>query len=159
MKTQLNHKINICAVFGESALICQMCQKWLAKICAGDFLLDNASHSSRPVETDSNQMGTWSENNLHYTMREISGILKICKSSFENHLYQLGYINCFDVWVPHKWIRPSWLYFCMWFSTCNENILLLKQIVTGDEKWILYNNVEWNRSWNHHQSYQRPVFI
>ena len=29
----------------------------------------------------------------------------------------------------------------------NKNILFLKQIVTGDEKWILYNNVEWKRSW------------
>ena len=29
----------------------------------------------------------------------------------------------------------------------NENIPFLKQIVTGDEKWILYNNVEWKRPW------------
>ena len=29
---------------------------------------------------------------------------------------------------------------------CNENVLFLKQIVTGDEKWILYNNVERKRS-------------
>ena len=38
-------------------------------------------------------------------------------------------------------------------STCdsllkrNENIPFLKQIMTGDEKWILHNNVEQNRSW------------
>ena len=29
----------------------------------------------------------------------------------------------------------------------NENVPFLKQIVMGDEKWILYNNVEWKRSW------------
>ena len=29
----------------------------------------------------------------------------------------------------------------------NEDILFLKQIVTCDEKWILCNNVGWNRSW------------
>ena len=28
-----------------------------------------------------------------------------------------------------------------------ENVLFLKQIVTGDEKWILYNNVEQKRLW------------
>ena len=28
----------------------------------------------------------------------------------------------------------------------NENVLFLKEIVVGDEKWILYNNVEWKRS-------------
>ena len=29
----------------------------------------------------------------------------------------------------------------------NENVPFLKQIVTGDEKWLLYNNVERKRSW------------
>ena len=29
----------------------------------------------------------------------------------------------------------------------NENVSFLKQIVMGDEKWILYNNVEQKRSW------------
>ena len=28
-----------------------------------------------------------------------------------------------------------------------ENIPFLNQIVTSDVKWILYNNVEWKRSW------------
>ena len=28
-----------------------------------------------------------------------------------------------------------------------KNVPFLKQIVTGDEKWILYSNVEWKRSW------------
>ena len=28
-----------------------------------------------------------------------------------------------------------------------ENSLFLKQIVMGDEKWILYSNVEWKRLW------------
>ena len=28
-----------------------------------------------------------------------------------------------------------------------ENVLLLKQIVMCDEKWILHNNVEWKRLW------------
>ena len=29
----------------------------------------------------------------------------------------------------------------------NENVPFLKQIVTGDEKWVLYNNEERKRSW------------
>jgi len=28
-----------------------------------------------------------------------------------------------------------------------KNILVLKQIVSGDKKWILYNNVKQKRSW------------
>ena len=90
------------------------------------------------------------ENNQHYTTWEIANILKMSKSSVENHLHQLGYVNCFDVWVPHNLSEKNLLDSV---STCdsllkrNENVPFLKQIVTGDEKWILYNNVEQKRLW------------
>jgi len=29
----------------------------------------------------------------------------------------------------------------------NENVPFLKQAVMGDEKWVLYNTVEWKRPW------------
>jgi len=74
------------------------------------------------------------------------------KSTIYEHFVKLGYINCFDVWVPHDLteknlmdrisisIRDS-LY------KRNEKTPFLKQVVTGDEKWIIYNNVERKRSW------------
>ena len=89
-------------MFGEGAVTDQMCQKWFTKFCAGDFLLDDAPCSGRPVEVDSDQIKTLTENNQRYTVRETANILKISKSSTDNHLHQLGYVNCFDVWVPHE---------------------------------------------------------
>ena len=55
-----------------------------------------------------------------------------------------------DVWVPHKLSEKNLLDHisaCNSLLKHNENVPFLKQIVTGDEKWILYNNVEWKRSW------------
>ena len=54
-----------------------------------------------PVEVDSDQIETLRVIN-HYTSWEIADILKISKSSIENHLHQLGYVPHFDVWVPHQ---------------------------------------------------------
>ena len=65
-------------------------------------MLDDAPRLRRPVEVDSNQIETLIENNQCYTTWEIANILKISKLSIENHLQQLGYVNRFDVWVPHK---------------------------------------------------------
>ena len=79
-----------------------MCQKWFAKFCSGDFLLDDAPWSARPVEVDRDQIETIIANNQNYTTQEIADILKISKSSIENHLHQLSYVNRFDIWVPHK---------------------------------------------------------
>ena len=129
--------------------LCEVFVKFV-KFHAGDFSLDNAPRLGRPVEVDRDQIETLIENNQRYTTWEIANILKISKSSVENHLHQLGYVIRFDVWVPHKLSEKN-LFDCI--STCNsllksnENVLFLKQIVTGDEKWILYNNVEWKRLW------------
>ena len=57
-----------------------MCQKWFAKFCAGDFLLDDAPQLGRPAEVDKDQIETLTENNQHYTTWEIADILKISKS-------------------------------------------------------------------------------
>ena len=48
----------ICAVYGEGAVTDQMCQKWLVKFHAEDFLLDNALVSGRPVEVDGDEIET-----------------------------------------------------------------------------------------------------
>ena len=73
----------ISAVYAESVVTDQTCQKWFAKFCARDFLLKDAPWSGRPV--DSNQIKT---------LRTISIIplrwkltFKISKSSLENHLH------------------------------------------------------------------------
>ena len=107
--TEMQKKI--CAAYGEVAVTNRTCQKWFVKFRAGDFSLDDAPRSGRPVEVDNNQIETIIENNQCYTMREIADILKISKSSIENHLHQLGYVNCFDVWVPHKFIFYFYLFY------------------------------------------------
>ena len=50
------------------------------KFRAGDFSLDGAPQSGRPVGADSGQLKTLTENNKRYTTWEIADILKISKS-------------------------------------------------------------------------------
>ena len=113
---------------------------------ARDFLLDDAPRSGRPIEVNSDQIETLIENNQCYTTRDRADILRISKSIAENHLHQLGYVHCFDVWVPYKLSEKNLLdsiSACDSLSKGKKNILFLKQIVMGDEKWILHNDVEW----------------
>ena len=96
-------------------------------------------------------------NNQRYTVQETADILKRSKSNFENHLHQLGCVNHFDVWVLHKLSEKNLLHrisACDSLLKHNKNVPFLKQTVTGDEKWILCNNMQRKRSWasemNHH---------
>ena len=79
-------------------------------------MLADAPRSGRPVKVDSDQIKTLIENNQCYTTQETADILKISKSSTENHLHQLGYVlhqlgyvNCVDVWVPQKLSKRTFL--------------------------------------------------
>ena len=105
--TEMQKKI--CAVYGEGAVTDQTCQKWFERFRAGDFSLGDASRLGRPGEVDSDQIETLIENNQRYTTREIANILKITDSSIENHLHQLASVHCFDVWVPHKLSKRTFL--------------------------------------------------
>ena len=70
----------ICTVCGEGAVTGQTCQEWFAKFRAGDFSLDDALWSGRPVEVDSNQIKILIEKNQCFTMWEIANIFQIYKS-------------------------------------------------------------------------------
>ena len=75
-----------------------------------DFLLDDAPPLSRPVEVDSDQIGTLIENSQRYTMLEQPTDSKHSNQpTIENHLHQLGYVNPFDVWslAPNKGVSLS----------------------------------------------------
>ena len=52
----MQQKKKICSVYGEGAVTDRVCQKQLAKLCAGDFFLGDAPRAGRTVEVDSNQM-------------------------------------------------------------------------------------------------------
>ena len=58
-------------MYGEGAVTDGMCQKWFVKFHAGDFSLDDAPQLGRPVEVDSNQIETLTENNRCYTTQEM----------------------------------------------------------------------------------------
>ena len=100
--------------------------------------LDYTPWLGRPDEVDGNGD---IEKNQRYTRQEEANILKISKLNTENHLHQLSYAQCFDVWIPHKLSNKNLFNH---ISACgsplkhNERVPLVKQIVTGSEKWIFY---------------------
>ena len=76
----------IFAVYRKGAVTDWMCQKWLAKIPTGDFLLDKAPWSSRWLEVDSDQIETVIENNHCYAMQQIASLVMLIALIFGFHV-------------------------------------------------------------------------
>ena len=119
-------------MYEEDAVTDWAFQKYFGKFHAGDFSQDDAPLLSRAVEVDSNQIKTLTESNQHYTTWEIADILKISKSSVENHLHQLMLISLMFGFHIHKVKKKKKL--LDHISACS---------------YLL----------NHHQPHQWPVFI
>ena len=74
-------------------------------------MLDDAPQVGRPADSD--QITILIQNNESYTMREMANALKISKSSPENYVCHLNYVNRFDVWVPCMLSKKKTLLHCI----------------------------------------------
>ena len=89
--------------------------------------------------------------NHHYTTRDVTKIPNVSKSNVENHLKALGCVSKLDVWIPHQLEE---IHSIKRITTCDsllkreENDPFLKRMITNDEKWIVYSNIERRRSWS-----------
>jgi len=93
-------------------------------------------------------MKTLVQANKHSTVRELAIALKVSIGSVHGHLKSLGFVKKLDVWVPHELKEIHRMSVCDQLIKREENDPFLKRMITGDEKWIVYNNVSRKRSWN-----------
>lgn len=150
-KSAANAHIKICDVYGSEAVTERTCQNWYKKFISGNFSLEDAVRSGRPLETSEDQMKAIIEVDRHATVREIAGQLKISKTTVSDQLKRLGYVKKFDIWIPHELKKIHLMQrinICDMLLRRNQTNPFLKKLITGDEKWIVYNNVKRKRSWS-----------
>ncbi|GFX54047.1 histone-lysine N-methyltransferase SETMAR [Trichonephila clavipes] len=88
-------------VYGEGVLTVRQCQNWFAKFRSGNFDVEDAPRSRRPVEADKNAIKALVDANWRITTREIGLRLNLSNSTVYDHLKGLGLSSKLDVWVPH----------------------------------------------------------
>ena len=103
------------------------------------------------VEVDDDLMKAIIDSDRHGTTREIAEKLHVSHTCIENRLKQLGYVQKLDTWVPRE-LKEKHLTrrinSCDLLKKRNENDPFLKRLITGDEKWVVYNNIKrkrWSR--------------
>ncbi|GFW42228.1 mariner Mos1 transposase [Trichonephila clavipes] len=105
----------------------------------------------RPVEVDDDLIKAIIDSDRHSTTREIAEKLHISHTCIENHLKQLGYVQKLDTWVPHELNEThltQHINSCDLLKIRNENDPFLKRLITGDEKWVVHNNIKRKRPWS-----------
>ena len=86
------------------------------------------------------------EPNRHITVPELAKQLNVSHTTIENHIHvrRLGLVKKIDIWVSHELKEIQLRQLINIYDThfkLNAIDPFLKRIITGDEKWIVYNNV------------------
>ena len=134
---------NLRDVYGEEALKDRQCRNWFDKFRSGDFSLKDEQCSGRPNEDD-DQIKAIIESDDHVIVVEIKEMIKIPKSTIDRHIKCLGLVKKLYFLILHEFKKihlTERINACDLHFKRNEFNPFLKRIITGGEKWIVYNNV------------------
>jgi len=139
----------ICAMYGEDAVSECVCQNWFAKFRASDTTCEDRKRSGKPL-VDNDQIKSLIKSNPQlYDTRDRRDNRHVTKESCK-HLHTLGYVSRYDIWVPYNLSDKNLMNrisICDLLLKRNENCPFFKWMITGDEKWIVYNNIQRKKSW------------
>lgn len=144
------HK-KICAIYGDSALSDSTARKWFRRFREGNFDVKDALRTGRPITEKVDLILEKIKEDRHISTRDIAAELNIDHVTVWNHLHNAGYTKKLDVWVPHQLTEKNLMdrvTICDALLKRNKFDPFLKRLITGDEKWVRYENIVRHKSWS-----------
>jgi histone-lysine N-methyltransferase SETMAR len=152
---RLGHKAteatsNICSTMGKDVLSIRTAQHCFNRFKNGNLELDDLPRSGRPLEVDLDVLKQLIEEDPRLATRSLAERLGCVHATVKTHLNELGKTWKYGVWIAHE-LSPHQLQLrvdgCMDLMTSHRNYQWLHNLITGDEKWVLYVNHTRKRQW------------
>ena len=137
-------------VFGEGAVSDRTCRRWFEKFQIGDFDLSDKPRSGRPSLIDDDTIKVMLEQNPFLTTSEIVERLNSTQQIISDHIRKLGLVWKYSRWVPHELSEKNLndrVITCTSLLARNKIEPFLDRMITGDEKWITYENIVRKRAY------------
>ena len=150
---------NICAALGDDAVADRICRDWFKRFREGDISLEDRPRPGRPMESDIERLKVLIEDNPRLTTRELSTMLGCNQSTIDRHLHEMGKVNKLGTWLPHQLTSDNIqqrISICHFLLSKPNRHRFLQQIITGDEKWVLYVDHTRKRQWINPEDLPEP---
>ena len=133
----------LCQAFGEGVVSEKTCFNWFNRFKSGDYNMDDKPRSGRPPELDDKALRQLVEADPRLTARELGVIFGCSHSAIEHHLSVIGKVSKLGSWIPHA-LTPKDLDqrsdTCALLLSRRRRFDWLDNVITGDEKWVMYVN-------------------
>ena len=129
---------NIRSVFGDD------------KFRSGNLSLQDEPRTLRPITLAEDRLQETVEQNPRVTTRELAMGFEVSHTTIVTRLRAHGFVSKLNEWVPHDLSERNKierLAKCSSLLARHNERPFLDRIVTCDEKWVFYDNLERGRSW------------
>lgn len=140
----------ICQALGPDAISDRTCVKWFQRFRNGDFHLDDRLRSGHPPTVDPESVKKLVEGDPRQSSRCMAATLGCSHITVLNHLHTHGKVLKLGCWVPHALTqhdRDQRCEACTLLLSKQRRFDWLDQVITGDEKWVLYVNHTRKKKW------------
>lgn len=136
--------------YGDSAPSIRTCQEWFQRFKSGDFDVNDKDRPGQPKRLHDDEIQALLDMDDSQTQKQLAASLNVTQQAVSLHLHAMGKIQKEGKWVPYKLTERN-----MKQRKTTTEILLerfqrksfLHRIITGDEKWVYYDNSKRKRSW------------
>lgn len=136
--------------YGEFAPSESTCRAWFQRFKSGDCDVEDKERSGRPKKFEDTELQALLDEDAAQTLKQLSHALGVSISTVSDRLHAMGKIQKYGKWVPYE-LSPEAI-----SNRLNISISLLERykkksflwrIVTGDEKWIYFDNPKRETFW------------
>lgn len=125
---------NICDVYGPGTLSKATAKMWFSRIRSGEFDVEDAPRSGRPIFEKADTFIEKVEQDRHISSHELAKVLNIDHKTVLNHLYKDGFEKKLDVWVTEVTEKNmiERVSICNSLLERNDFDPFLKRLITAD---------------------------
>ncbi|UYV71384.1 SETMAR [Cordylochernes scorpioides] len=140
----------LCEAYGKHALSIKSCEYWFRRFKSGEFDTRDKERGGRPIKFEDAELEALLDEDSSQTQEEFAETLGVTQQAISNRLKVMGMVQKQGNWVPYE-LKPGNIE----RRICTCELLLKRQnrkgflhrIVTGDERWIHYDNPKRRKSW------------
>ena len=136
--------------FGEHALGETQCKEWFRKFKSGNFDVQNEERGRPPKKFEDAELQALLDENDRQTQQQLAEQLNVTRKTVSLRLKAMGKIQKLGRWVPHELTerqKENRKTICGMLLARYKRKSYLHRIVTGDEKWIFFENPKRKKSW------------
>lgn len=134
---------SICETLGDNIVSIATVKRWFARFKDGDFDLEDKERTGAPRKAEDDEIQALLDEDPCQTQQQLADQLGITQQEVSIRLRAMGKIQKYGKWVPHKLTEAQKnrrIDICHSFLVQHQRKSFLWKIVTGDEKWIYYEN-------------------